>query len=116
VNEDAWNELPQNLQNVVVQAARATTAYMSSYYEYGNIEATKKFQNAGVEITHLSKESMTRLNTVIEEVLAEEAQKNPDFKMVLQSQIDFMKDFAPVREYESPYTFGTNELPIPDIQ
>jgi TRAP-type mannitol/chloroaromatic compound transport system substrate-binding protein len=116
VNQDAWNELPQNLQDVVIQAARATTAYMSSYYEYGNIEATQKFQNAGVEITHLTKESMTKLNTVIEEVLAEEAQKNPDFKMVLKSQIDFMKNFAPVREYESPYTFGTNELPIPDIQ
>lgn len=115
INQDAWNELPEDLQNIVVQSARATTAYMSSYYEYGNIEATRNFLEAGVEITHLNKESMQKLNPVIEEVLAEEAEKNPDFKMVLQSQIDFMNDFAPVREYESPYTFGTNDLPIPDL-
>ncbi len=47
--------------------------------------------------------------------MAEEAEKNPDFKKVLASQIKFMKDFAPVRNYEAPFTFGTNSMSLPEL-
>ena len=112
VNQQAWNELPDDLKEVVNQASRATTAYMSSWYEYGNIKATQDFIAAGTEITRLDDASMKKLATMINETLVEEADKNPDFKKVLASQIKYMKDFAPVRSYEAPFTFGTNvELP-----
>jgi TRAP-type mannitol/chloroaromatic compound transport system substrate-binding protein len=116
VNQDAWNELPDDLKEVVIQASRATTAYMSSWFEYGNIKATKDFLAAGTQITHLDDDSMKKISTIISEVLAEEAEKNPDFKKILSSQIKFMKDFAPVRNYESPFTFGTNSISLPELK
>jgi TRAP-type mannitol/chloroaromatic compound transport system substrate-binding protein len=116
VNQDAWNELPDDLKEVIIQASRATTAYMSSWFEYGNIKATKDFLAAGTQITHLDDDSMKKISTIISEVLAEEAEKNPDFKKILSSQIKFMKDFAPVRNYESPFTFGTNSVSLPELK
>lgn len=115
VNQDDWNDLPDDLKEVVIQASRATTAYMSSWFEYGNVKATKDFMDAGIEITHLDDDSIAKLSTMISETLAEEAEKNPDFKKVLSSQIKFLKDFAPVRSYEAPFTFGTNSASLPEL-
>jgi TRAP-type mannitol/chloroaromatic compound transport system substrate-binding protein len=66
-------------------------------------------------MTHLDDKSMAKLRVIISEVLSEEAAKNPDFAMVLKSQIKYMKGFAPVRSYESPYTFGFNPETFPKL-
>jgi len=115
INKEAWNSLPDDLKNVVVQAGRASTAYMSSWFEHGNIKATHDFIKSGTKMTHLDDKSMAKLRVIINEVLSEEAAKNPDFAMVLKSQIQYMKGFAPVRSYESPYTFGFNPEDFPKL-
>ncbi len=75
VNQDAWKSLPADLQEVMVQASRATTAYMSSWFEHGNIKATDDFIKAGTTITRLDDPSMKKLQVIINEVLSEEAAK-----------------------------------------
>lgn len=115
INKDAWEALPDDLKEVVVQASRASTAYMSSWFEYQNIEATENFLKKGIKITSLEDSSMQKLQGIINEVLSEEAQKNPDFAKVLKSQVQYMKDFAPVRAYEKPYTFGFNPESYPEL-
>lgn len=115
INKEAWEALPDDMKDVVIQAGRATTAYMSSWFEHGNIKATKDFIDSGVKMTHLDNKSMEKLHGVINEVLSEEASKNPDFAKVLKSQIDYMKKFAPVRDYEAPYTFGFNPENFPTL-
>jgi len=115
INQDAWNELPDDLKEVVIQAGRATTAYMSSWFEHGNIKATKDFLEAGTVITRLDDPSLKKIQELTNEILSEEAAANPDFAKVLKSQVDFMKSFAPVRGYESPYTFGLNLDDYPEI-
>jgi len=115
INNEAWNALPADLKEVVEQAGRATVAYMSSWFEYGNIKATDDFIKAGIKMTHLDDQSMAKLRVIINEVLSEEAAANPDFAMVLNSQIQYMKGFAPVRSYESPYSFGFNPENFPTL-
>lgn len=115
VNQKAWNELPDDLKEVVTQAGRATTAYMSAWYAHGNIKATQDFIEAGTTITHLDDASLKKIQELTNEVLSDEAAQNPDFAKVLKSQIEFMKSFAPVRAYEAPYTFGINLQEYPAI-
>jgi TRAP-type mannitol/chloroaromatic compound transport system substrate-binding protein len=115
INQKAWNELPDDLKEIVIQAGRATTAYMSSWFEHGNIKATQDFIDAGTVITRLDDPSLQKIQELTNEILSEEASENPDFAKVLKSQIDYMKAFAPVRSYESPYTFGINLSNYPKI-
>ena len=115
INKDAWNELPEDLKEVVTQSARATTAYISSWFQYGNVKATKDFIDAGTTITHLDDASLAKIQEITSEILSEEAAANPDFNMVLKAQIDYMKSFAPVRAYEAPYTFGVNMKSYPKV-
>ncbi len=115
INKDAWNSLPDDLKDVVTQAGRATTAYMSAWYAHSNIKATQDFIKAGTVMTHLDDASMDKLTTMINKVLSEEAKKNPDFAMVLKSQVDYMKGYAAVRSYEAPYTFGFNPKSYPTL-
>jgi TRAP-type mannitol/chloroaromatic compound transport system substrate-binding protein len=115
INKNAWASLPDDLKEVVEQAGRATTAYMSSWFAHGNIKATHDFINAGTVMTHLDDKSMEELTVLINKVLSEEAKKNPDFAMVLKSQINYMKRFAAVRSYEAPYTFGFNPKSYPSV-
>jgi TRAP-type mannitol/chloroaromatic compound transport system substrate-binding protein len=115
INKDAWEALPDDLKEIVIQASRASTAYMSSWFEFQNIEATENFLKKGIKITSLEEASMQKLQGIINDVLSEEAKKNPDFAKVLKSQIQYMKDFAPVRAYEKPYTFGFNPESYPEL-
>lgn len=115
VNEKAWDELPDDLKEIVIQAARATTAYISSWFAHGNIKATRDFLDAGTVITHLDEPSLKKIQDITSRVLSEEAAQNPDFAKVLRSQVDYMKAYAPVREYESPYTFGINLESYPEL-
>jgi TRAP-type mannitol/chloroaromatic compound transport system substrate-binding protein len=115
INKDAWEALPDDIKEIVIQASRASTAYMSSWFEFQNIEATENFLKKGIKITSLDDSSMQKLQGIINDVLSEEAKKNPDFAKVLKSQIQYMKDFAPVRAYEKPYTFGFNPESYPAL-
>ena len=86
INKDAWNKLPEDLQEIVEIAAQANVAYMSSWYEVDNIAALEKFKKAGTQVFKLSNEDLKILEGYSWEYLLEEAKKNPDcLKVALSS-------------------------------
>ncbi len=115
INRDAWNRLPKDLQLIVEYAAQATTAYMSSWFEVGNIEAMEKFRKAGTQVFKLPAEDMKKVEEYAWEYLVEESAKNPDFHKVAVSMFQYFKDFRIARDTQEPFTHGRNPSSLPNL-
>lgn len=115
INDEAWESLPDDLKRIVEIASQATMNYMSSFYEVEDIEAMKKFQEAGVELIQLDEESLKTIEKYINEYTEDRAQKNEDFMKIAVSQFKYLKDIAPVHEEEWPFGHGRIRWAYPDL-
>lgn len=115
INKDAWAKLPADLKLIVEYAAQATTAYMSSWFEVGNIEAMEKFRKAGTQVLKLPAEDMKKIEEYAWEYLVEEAAKNPDFNKMAVSMFQYFKDFRIARDTQEPFTHGRNPSSLPNL-
>ena len=109
INKGVWAKLPADLKVIVEKAAQANVAYISSWYEAGNIEALGLFQKAGSQIFKLSNAELKKIEEYAWEYLVDEAKKNPDYQMAALSMFQFLKDFAVARKPRTVFS-GTESL------
>lgn len=110
INQDSWNELPDDLKWIVKIAAKETQLWSSAWQENLNIEAIKRFKEK-VEFVKMSDEAITAYAKKTKEYLEELKAKNPDVKKTLDSQELFKSEFAEWREIRS----GLTPWPIDDF-
>ncbi|UCC61203.1 MAG: TRAP transporter substrate-binding protein DctP [Dehalococcoidia bacterium] len=61
VNMDKWNELPEDLQEILTVAAQRASTGFATYFAYEDAEALRTFADAGVEINYFSEEDQETL-------------------------------------------------------
>lgn len=90
VNERAWQSLPADLQAIVTQAAEAENVRMLSEMEQKNLSALAELkQRKGVQIHRFPDDVLTRLKTLTDETLEEEAANDPKFKRIYDAYQTF---------------------------
>jgi TRAP-type mannitol/chloroaromatic compound transport system substrate-binding protein len=110
INQDAWNELPDDLKWIVDTAAKETQLWSTAWIENLNIEAIKLFKEK-VEFIKMDPETISAFAQQTKDYLEELKSKNPDVKKVMESQEKFREDFAEWREERS----GLAPWPIDDF-
>lgn len=77
VNPDAWNKLPEDLQDIVL-ACRDCARYLSSIaYGIANEQARQKWKAGGVQVITLPEEDIAEARRVAARVILEFAERNP---------------------------------------
>lgn len=91
VNKDAYAKLPQYYKDVLDIACQVANQHVSSKYDAVNPLALAKLLQQGVKVTPYPKDVIVALKKASEEVIAEEAEKNPRFKMILEDMVRFQR-------------------------
>jgi len=94
VNKDAFNELPEDLQEIVVAQVNRYTQLQHEYLVYKSVESIEKFKDAGVEVFKVSEE--------IENALLAEADAFYEEKSKEEDEI-FGKIYRSMKEYGDAY-------------
>ena len=100
---------------IVEKASIANVAYMSSWYETGNIEALQLFKKAGTQIFKLSNAELKKIEEYAWEYLVDESAKNPDYQKAALSMFQFLKDFSVARDAQEPFSQGRNPFTWPKL-
>ncbi|MGQ9368006.1 TRAP transporter substrate-binding protein [Azospirillum sp. ST 5-10] len=91
VNMDVWKELGADTQKIFVEACQANITY-NMYDQLGaQIDALEKIEAAGVTVERFPEPVLAALRKASDEVLEEEAGKDPLFKEALASMRAYMK-------------------------
>ena len=90
VNKDAWDSLPKHLQAIITNAADAANTETMAQFDYFNALAMKQLEEAGVEFGTFPDDVVAALKKASGEVMAENADANPDFKKVMDSYNAFL--------------------------
>lgn len=130
INLQTWQKLPRDLQNILEASIAKAREYAENETFYKNViiwdEIKKKYPN--VQIRSFSPEIMRALRKATDEILAEESEKNPDFKEIWESQKTFlakartwtkMGDFTYIEktgdvEAEQNFTASVKKISIPE--
>jgi len=89
-NKDAWNELPEDLQAIVKNAAAACNIISHAWLEARNGEALADLvDNHGVQFREMPEEVIDELFTATRDILQTEADRDPLVKKVNDSFWDF---------------------------
>jgi TRAP-type mannitol/chloroaromatic compound transport system substrate-binding protein len=97
VNKQAWDSLPQDLQQIVTIAARAANQDMLDEYTALNNQALLDLiENHGVQLRKLPDAVLSQLKRISAEVLAEMAAEDPQVAEVYQSLRAFQEN---VKQY-----------------
>ncbi len=92
VNRKAWEDLPAELKMIVETAAMASNMWMLSEFEAKNLDALDKLKNKfNVQVYAFPDDVLRQLRQFTTEVLNEEAEKDKDFKRVLDAYSAFRK-------------------------
>ncbi len=116
INKKAWDQLPEDLKTVVKTAAMANFIWSFTHFEYGNIDAVKKFLAKGTKITRLDDKALDRIQELANKYMVEEAKRNPLFAEIAYSQVKFLKDIAQWRAISTPFTYGRNPKSMPKLE
>ena len=115
INKKVWDELPDQQKTMLKHAAMSNMLWSFTWMEYTSIDATKKFLDKGTEITRLSDEDLTKIQTMVDKYLIESSKENPLFAKVAHSQMKFLQDIAQWRSISTPFTYGRNPAAFPDM-
>ncbi len=108
INQEAFEELPADLQQIVEAAIKASALEMHAEFTARNNRALKELvEEHGVELRYFSDEIMAALFEKSEEVLAEITEKDEFAKRVYDSVTSYRRDVAGWTE-GSEYTFLTS--------
>jgi len=95
VNQKAWNALPEDLQEIVTLACRATNDTMLAEFTARNDEALAVLVNEhGVQLRPFPPDVLAHLRTLSQEVLEDTAARDPLFKKILTSYQAFERQAA----------------------
>ena len=90
INQEAFNALPKDLQEVVKTACLETNADMLAEYTQRNSMALKVLvEEHGVQLKRLPQEVLDHLEVISKQVVAELGEKDDLTKRIYQSYIDF---------------------------
>ncbi|MBS3779055.1 MAG: TRAP transporter substrate-binding protein DctP [Desulfovermiculus sp.] len=107
INQDAWESLPQDLQEIVKLAAKETQLWSNAWNEYYNAEAVHRLEE-NVEFIKMDKDARAVFARTTKKYLNELKEEYPDVKKVLDSQDEFKEHFAKWRDLRS----GVEPYPI----
>lgn len=96
VNQDAYDELPKDLQAIVANAAEATSVETLAQFDYFNTQAMTQLKDEGVEFREFPEDVVTALREATTVVMDDLAADSEDFNEVMQSYNAFL---APARDY-----------------
>ncbi len=96
VNQDAFDELPADLQAIVANAAEATSVETLAQFDYFNTQAMTQLKGEGVDFREFPEEVVIALRDATKVVMEDLAKDNIDFNEVMQSYNAFL---SPVRDY-----------------
>ena len=92
INQRAWESLPADLQAIISNAAQAENLRMLSEMEQKNMAALDELRKReGIEIHRFPNEVLSRLKTLTNETLIEEAERDPKFKRVYDAYQNFRR-------------------------
>lgn len=95
INTQAWQQLPEDLQLIVENAAAASNLWMLAEFEAKNLAALKTLREEhNVNILPFPDDVIASLKQLTEESLNEEADKDPTFAKVLSAYRAFAADNA----------------------
>ena len=98
-NQQFWNSLPPDLQEIIRVAVKATVAETFDSDIYDNSVALHQLEEKdGVHVLDTPKDYYPKFIAASDKVTAEYAAKNPFFKKVLDSEINFAKMVYPYRK------------------
>lgn len=86
-----WNQLPKDLQQIVIIAAREASADLFQYHLVKGMEALKKFQDKGCEVIYLPDSEIAKIRRTAMKVWEEYADKSQTARKILESQKKWMK-------------------------
>ncbi|GAA5214318.1 TRAP transporter substrate-binding protein [Corallincola platygyrae] len=89
INKEAYETLPEDLQQIVLAAARVVNHDMLDEYTVKNIAALQELKRQGVEIRRFPSEVLQALQRVSAEVMAEQAAQDPAIDKVYQHFLEF---------------------------
>ena len=92
VNVDKWNELPKSYREILTAACADAKNWVQNKYDASNSAALKRLVGAGAVLTPFTPEVMDSCYKAAQELYAELAGKNPNFKKLYDSYSAFMSD------------------------
>lgn len=102
VNKDRWNELPDDLKQLVEIGCQAGAVYMLASADYEDIEGFKNIKGYGIEVAYLPEEVQLEIVRISNEIWDRMAEEDPFFAKVLKSQRDFLKSYREMMELKQP--------------
>jgi TRAP-type mannitol/chloroaromatic compound transport system substrate-binding protein len=95
INLDKWNELPKNYQAIVRAAAAYANTEVTARYDARNPDTLKRLVSAGTQLRPFTPQVMEACQKASNQVNAEAAASNPDFKKMYDDLMAFRD-----KEYE----------------
>jgi TRAP-type mannitol/chloroaromatic compound transport system substrate-binding protein len=102
VNGDRWNELPDDLKQIVEIGCQAGAVYMLASADYDDLAGFENMVDYGVQFVRLPEEVQLEIVRISNEIWDEMAKDDPFFAEVLQSQRDFLKKYRSLMGYKQP--------------
>lgn len=94
INPKAWEKLPEDLKEIVKNAAIAATFEGYARFWVDSIKAFDDIKASGVEVIKLSPEDQQKALKLSYEILEEKSAKDPMFKKVWESQKKFLDSYV----------------------
>ena len=96
VNKEAFDELPNDLQSIVANAAEAVSVETLAQFDFYNTQALGSLREQGVDFREFPEPVVAALREASTLVMDELARESESFHSVMKSYMDFLK---PAREY-----------------
>lgn len=106
INKQVYDKLDDYTKFVMKQAAQATMMWSWTFFEQTSGEYTRKFKEAGTEITRLDDAVLNRVLELVEKQIIDDAKANPDHAKLALSMYDYLINMKEWREYQRPFTHG----------
>lgn len=116
INKDAWDKLPDDLKAIAENAAYSSWNVKTAWLDYLEIDGLKNNIDYGMTITHWTPAALDEIQEIVLKSMEARAAENPDYARILKSQVDFLKAYAPARDFAEPYTWGFNAIEYPEIK
>jgi len=110
-NKDAYDKLPDDLKYIIDIAAKETQLWSINWINNLNAQAINKFKEK-VEIVQMDKATLMEFRKVTHDYVEEMKAKDADVKKIVDSQQNFVEEFAPWREARggvTPWPYKTYE-------
>jgi TRAP-type mannitol/chloroaromatic compound transport system substrate-binding protein len=92
INIAKWNELPKAYQSIVSSASHVANTWMQAKYDAGNPVALRRLVAGGAQLRPFGQPVMEACYKAANEVYAETAAANADFKRVYEAMLQFRSD------------------------